>query len=282
MHNAGCTPGRSLRPSGHGEVGAAVFHPVRCRHSGIRYGRPWPGHAIGQGALRGFTDRPTCPTCGTVKFMGTTLYGLPRIGGLLLIGAPVLWFLGWAAQRGWGHLGPGPAWTAAHVLCVLAFGCFAGAATELYRRTTPRPRMVRLLAVAMSLTGAAALAIQMVIDITAGWRAADRAAMSARYDQIFEVPGVQFAFFQVGPVLLLAGILLQLAVLAAQRRQGWSSVAYMLAGIACAQIGRGVDGLRLVEGLLALFVLVAVLPYARRPVGRRRPALVGMINRPSS
>ncbi|MDI1462782.1 hypothetical protein QEZ54_17540 [Catellatospora sp. KI3] len=187
-----------------------------------------------------------------------------RLTRTALVWAPLLWLAGWVIMRWKGHLGPGAAWTAAHSVWVVAFALFAVVAVHLYRRLDGSVRVLGGVSAAMSLFGAVAMIGQMGIDLWSGFGAADKAAMGERADQAMSLPGVDLVLYQVAPALLYFGLLLQLVLLAARRKAGWAAPALVALGIVLVLVGRGVDGVRLLEGLGSVAIWGALAPLARR------------------
>jgi hypothetical protein len=185
-----------------------------------------------------------------------------RLG--LRVAAPV-WLAGWVVMRLGGHRGPSAGWDLAHSLWIVAFVLFGLAFVGLHRLAV-RAGVGRAAAAAVlgvTLTGTVALLAQMGCDLAVGMLSADHAEMSDRYDDLFAVPGVELALFQVGPALLFAG-LLGTAWLAFRRGAvPGSSLALMALGVVAMGAGRSLPGaLRLVEGLGAVCLALALLPLA--------------------
>ncbi|GIF74029.1 hypothetical protein Asi02nite_35470 [Asanoa siamensis] len=191
---------------------------------------------------------------------------LPAVG---LVAAPLVWLSGWVIMRLAGS-GPSLGWDVAHVLWIVSFVLFGAAAYGLFRLVGGTP--VARVGLTVALVGAATLVVQMVIDLVVGFRAADDAAMDRLYDTVFATPGVEPVFFTVGPMLLFVG-LLALVVHAAIRRTAaaWQASLVVL-GIVLMVSGRFTDGaLRLLEGLGALCLWLALAPLAPKAPSRRHP-----------
>ncbi|MEV4759707.1 hypothetical protein AB0J86_32060 [Micromonospora sp. NPDC049559] len=197
---------------------------------------------------------------------------LPAAG---LVAAPLGWLAGWAIMRLGGSSGPNTGWDVAHALWIVSFVLFGAAAYALFRLLGGSP--AARVALAVALTGAAALVVQMVIDLVVGLRTADKPAMVDLYDRVFAVPGVELVFFTVGPMLLFVG-LLALVVLATVRRVAapWQ-VLLVVAGIGLMVAGRPASGaLRLLEGLGAACLWLALAPLARPAAPSSRPRRPGL------
>ncbi|MFF4426734.1 hypothetical protein ACFY04_39355 [Streptomyces sp. NPDC001549] len=130
-----------------------------------------------------------------------------------------------------GH-GPGPAWTAGHVLLLAGVLQFALILPALHRLTGPARGAGRLgagAATLLGLTGTLAVAAQASIDLVVGFRAADRPEMARLFEEIQSHPGVLPAVYTVGPMLFYAGLLWLLVHLAVQRRVSpWRPVMVVL------------------------------------------------------
>ncbi|MFF1921025.1 hypothetical protein ACFVW8_10690 [Streptomyces sp. NPDC058221] len=131
--------------------------------------------------------------------------------------------------------GPGVWWTAAHVLFlagVLAFvpvflGLRMPDGVRGGRRTGVR------VAAGAGLLGAAAVAVQAVIDLVVGFLAADKGAMSDKFERVQDVPGVMPVVYTVVPMLFWFGLLALVTLLAFFRRDEvpvWSPL-LVLAGV---------------------------------------------------
>ncbi|WP_327709254.1 hypothetical protein OG912_11365 [Streptomyces sp. NBC_00464] len=119
-----------------------------------------------------------------------------------------------------GDYGPGMWWSVAHLLFlagVLAFvpvflGLRLPAGVRGGRRTGVR------VAAGIGLLGAAAVAVQAVIDLVVGFLAADKQAMSDMFEKVQGVPGVMPAVYTVVPMLFWLGLLGLVTLLAFFRR----------------------------------------------------------------
>jgi len=100
--------------------------------------------------------------------------------------------------------------------------------------------------------------VQFGADIVVGLMAEDKAEMKALSDHFTDIPGVNLAFYAVGPQLFFIGLLALTVLLAvAKRVQGWSPI-LMLIGIALPPFT-----LDLIP-LTGLFILAALRPVASR------------------
>jgi hypothetical protein len=174
------------------------------------------------------------------------------IGPLCLAAYGVLRLLG---QRD-GHYGPGWDWQLAHLMG-LAGVLFFAAAVLMLGRLLPRTPW-RTGVVTVTLTGAAASAVQFGADIVEGFIAADRAELKSLQHSFTAIPGVEAAFYTVGPPLFFLGLLVLTILLAAAGRLPWWSPIVLLAGIVLPMVT-----LDLLP-IAGLCMLVALFP-ARRP-----------------
>lgn len=153
------------------------------------------------------------------------------LGPALMAGYGVVRLIG----RAVGDYGPGVWWSVAHVLFlagVLAFvPVFLGLRMPAGVRGGGRAG-VRVAAGA-GLLGAAALAVQAVIDLVVGFVAADDRAMSDMFEKVQDVPGVMPVVYTMVPLLFWIGLLALVTLLAFFRRDevpGWSPL-LVLAGV---------------------------------------------------
>ncbi|WP_285665458.1 hypothetical protein [Actinorhabdospora filicis] len=184
-----------------------------------------------------------------------------------LIAAPALWLIGWIVMRVKGHEGPGAAWTGAHAIWVFAVLLFGAAIVVLHRTVKAETIGVKAIAVTgliLGLLGAASLLGQLCLDLYVGLEASTRESASALYDKVFDTPGVELVFFQIGPSMLFAGFLILPIVAAARRAVPPAAAVLVGSGIALMVAGRGFDGvLRLTEGLGMLVMLAGLVIVVR-------------------
>lgn len=171
-----------------------------------------------------------------------------------------------------GVYGPGVDWQAAHLANL------AGLVLLLFlvlgiRRLLTRGKG-RDAVVIVTLVGAAASIAQFVADIVEGLLAADKAEMRELSRQFHALPGVDLAFYQVGPQLLYVGLILLTAMLARERKLPWWSVAVVLVSSLLPPLVT----LDLIP-LSALGYLVALIPLwgrlERQALGHGSPQQVG-------
>lgn len=157
-----------------------------------------------------------------------------------------------------GVRGPGAAWTMGHVAFLLALLFWVPVTRDLRRRLNQAPVPTAFSAIAFA--GAAALTAQFAVDIVAGLRAADHAAMSAQFQHVQSIPGVTPIVYTVGPSLFYIGLSALVIHLALVRQtKPWTPVLFVTGSI-----------LPLLDKDLlplgALFILAAALLLTSRQV----------------
>ncbi|WP_405685089.1 hypothetical protein [Streptomyces sp. NBC_00057] len=142
--------------------------------------------------------------------------------------------------RAVGDYGPGVWWSLAHLLFLAGVLVFVPVFLGL--RKTAVVRGARRVAVEVAawagLVGAAAVAVQAVIDLVVGFVAADKQAMSDLFGRVQDVPGVMPLVYTVVPLLFWFGLLALVTLLAFFRRdlvRAWAPVA-VLAGVVPAAV----------------------------------------------
>lgn len=125
-----------------------------------------------------------------------------------------------------GVYGPGLDWQAAHLANLAGLVLFVFLVLGI-RRLLPRG-VGRETVVAFTLVGAGASIVQFVVDIAWGLLAADKAGMRELSRQFRALPGVDLAFYQVGPQLLYVGVVALTGMLAYRRLLPWWSVGLVL------------------------------------------------------
>lgn len=146
---------------------------------------------------------------GELTTTGTALLA----GPLLLLGYGVVRLLD-------GHHGPGPGWTAGHILLILGLLCFVPAVLTLRRTAAgsgPARRTTATAGAVLGLLGIGAVLGQAAVDLYVGAVSADRAAMNTRYDHFQSHPGVTPLLYSVVPVFFYLGLLLLTCALALGR-----------------------------------------------------------------
>lgn len=194
-----------------------------------------------------------------------------RHAALSVVAGPV-GIVAYGLIRLWGRsddvYGPGLDWQAAHLAGLAGMVFFVPAVLAL-SRLLPRGRW-RTGVVGLTLVGLAATMVQFGADIVEGLLAADRAEMSALGRDFKDIPGVEFAFYDVVPQVFFLGLLVLTGMLAARRLVPWWSVPLLLAGIVLPVVTLD---LLPVGGLLMLAAFAPALPKLRRGVAHEEPSL---------
>ncbi|MFF5447192.1 hypothetical protein [Streptomyces sp. NPDC012888] len=175
---------------------------------------------------------------------------------------------------------PGTAWAAGHFAFLFAVLLF-GVACEGLRRTVaasggPARRRMAGAGTVAGLVGTTAAAAQAVIDLYAGFRAADKPEMREIFAQVQGVPGVMPAVYTVGPLFLYLGMITLLATV-----RGPGSVrSLLLFVLGTAAIATNLD----LMPLGGLCYLLAFAPLRRRvptPPGTGTASPVATGSRPA-
>ncbi|MFI0979117.1 hypothetical protein ACH4SP_19205 [Streptomyces sp. NPDC021093] len=109
---------------------------------------------------------------------------------------------------------PSAGWTAGHLAMLAGVLLFVPVLLHLRRAVPAKRRPAAAAALAAGMLGLVATAAQAVIDLTAGFMAADRPAMVEIFQQVKAVPGVEPVVYGVVPPLFFLGLIV-LAALAA-------------------------------------------------------------------
>ncbi|MFI5768165.1 hypothetical protein ACIA74_06355 [Streptomyces sp. NPDC051658] len=153
---------------------------------------------------------------------GTAGTGRTAVGAALLAG-PVL-MAGYGAVRlagrALGDYGPGVWWSLAHLLFLAGVLAFVPVFLGLRKLAGERGgrRVAVDVAAGVGLLGTVAVVVQAVIDLAAGFVAADKEAMSEIFDRVQGVPGVMPLVYTVVPMLFWLGLLGLVTLLAFFRR----------------------------------------------------------------
>ena len=160
------------------------------------------------------TKTPQSGTQNTVSASELTTTGTALLAGpALMLGYGVVRLLD-------GHHGPGPGWTAGHILLVLGLLCFVPAMLTLRRLAAdggPVRRATATAGAVLGLVGICAVLGQAAVDLCVGAVSADRAAMNTRFDHFQSHPGVTPLLYSVVPVFFYLGLLLLTGALALGR-----------------------------------------------------------------
>lgn len=126
-----------------------------------------------------------------------------------------------------GQHGPGPAWTAGHLIFLGSLVLYGGVIAGLYGRVraaaggTAR-RVTAGVVTAVAAFGLATFVRVAIVDIVVGLRAADAAEKSMLADRYAHVPAVlPQALYEIGPAFFMLGLvalLIQLAVVTPGRK----------------------------------------------------------------
>ncbi len=154
-----------------------------------------------------------------------------------------------------GVYGPGWDWQAAHFAGLLGMVFFVPAVLLLARLLPRTPWRTGV--VAVTLVGLAATMVQFGADIVESFMAADHAELKSLQHDFSSIPGVEPAFYTVGPQLFFVGLLVLTVMLAVARKLPWWSPVILLIGILLPPIT-----LDLIP-VAGLGMLVAFLPALR-------------------
>ncbi|GAA1971621.1 hypothetical protein GCM10009754_52390 [Amycolatopsis minnesotensis] len=181
---------------------------------------------------------------------------------LLLAGVLAMKF-GWKGNDdlGWGLALP--LWTVAHLLYAvgyLAFGLVLCSLWSRARKAASGPLDRSGVGIVSVVGGAGLVAMlgQMVIDLVVGFRAPDRAGMSAISKSIHDIPGFGL-FYGFVPALSFVAATLLIAFLAVHRRIPVWPAAVFAVGSFC--IGTGATALMVGGGLALCAALPALAPH---------------------
>ncbi|MEU6997398.1 hypothetical protein [Nonomuraea sp. NPDC046570] len=154
-----------------------------------------------------------------------------RLAALSYTAAPAAFLGGWLLMRPiGGDAVPGPWWTAAHAVWLLAFLMFGVLVVELWRRTGRggKTGVAAGVAAGLALLSVAANLTQLGIDLVAGLTSADGQAMHALFDRVQGYPGVEVA--AVGAQLFLPALLALAVIMAVRGRAAPLSAAVVGVG----------------------------------------------------
>ncbi|WP_162788532.1 hypothetical protein [Amycolatopsis albispora] len=193
-------------------------------------------------------------------------------GPVLLLAGVVAMKFGWKGNTGldWGIALP--LWTGAHLAYVVGYLAFGIVLAVFWARARQNARnpgertLADVLGVA-GLVGLIAIQGQMVIDLIVGFRAENRAGMSAISRSIHDLPGFDAFFYGAVPSLQLGAVALLVALLAFRRDVPWWAAGTFVIGAAC--IGTQVTALMVLGGA----ALCVALPAMREPTAPRVPAM---------
>ena len=134
-----------------------------------------------------------------------------------------------------GNYGPGLAWTVGHIMFLCALVMFGVVIVGLYSRIqggTMWRTVIARCALVVSLIGLITFIQSPIVDIIAGLRAPDHAAMGALQSQLNSYPNTPVSpYYNFGPLLFQLGLLvlmLQLAILKPRQIPWWSPAMLLL------------------------------------------------------
>jgi hypothetical protein len=167
--------------------------------------------------------------------LAMTAYGITRIIGKLD-----------------GHYGPGPDWQLAHLFGLAGMLLFVPVVLAL-RDLLPTGGL-RNAVTGITLTGLAASIIQFSADMILALAATDRTELKTLQRDFSDLPGVQLAVYDLGPLLFFLGIVAMAALTARAHHLPWWSPAVMLVAVVLPAVD-----LNLMP-LTGLLMLAALLP----------------------
>ncbi|MFD5321952.1 hypothetical protein [Streptomyces sp. NPDC127098] len=162
-----------------------------------------------------------------------------------------------------GERGPGPAWTTGHLAFLLALLLFVPVLREMRRLTGGRALATATLVIA--LVGVTCSLAQVSIDLVIGLLAADHDDMRRMFTDVHNLPGMDVAVYEAGPVLFFLGLLVLACHLAAAR----AVPAWRAAAVSLAVLVAPIDLDLLPAVGLLLLVGLAPFPRGARPAAAR-------------
>ncbi len=183
----------------------------------------------------------------------------------LLVGVCAMKF-GWKANRDLDWSIALPLWTGAHVLYLLGYLAFGVVLVDLWRRARtgePSRRVAVDVLAAVGVVGLVATLGQMVIDLLVGFRAGERAEMSAISRSYHDIPGFDTFFYGAIPAMHLTALALLIVLLAVRRQVGVVPAVLFVAGSIA--IATGITA-AMVAGGVALCVALPAMRPGRSPV----------------
>ncbi|MCX5201533.1 hypothetical protein OG897_08730 [Streptomyces sp. NBC_00237] len=102
---------------------------------------------------------------------------------------------------------PSAGWTAGHLAMLAGLLLFVPVLLHLRRLAPVRRRGAATAALAVGMVGLVATAAQAVIDLVAGFLAADRSVMVEIFQQVKAVPGVEPVVYGIVPPLFFVGMI---------------------------------------------------------------------------
>ncbi|MFD1372833.1 hypothetical protein [Actinoplanes sichuanensis] len=142
--------------------------------------------------------------------LAMTAYGITRIIGRLD-----------------GEYGPGADWQIAHLLGLTGMILFIPVILTLRRHITTGRNLIT----AITLLGLTTTVIQFTADMLLALAATDRDSLRRLQHQLTDIPGIQAAIYDIGPLLFFLGIVAMAALAARTRNLPWWSPATMLIAV---------------------------------------------------
>lgn len=155
-----------------------------------------------------------------------------------------------------GERGPGPAWTTGHLAFLAALLLFVPVVLAL-RGTAGRDAFATGTA-GVALLGTACTVVQVGVDLVIGVLAADHDDMRAMFVDVHDIPGVDVAVYEAGPVLFFLGLLVLFCRPAVFRSVPVWRAAALVLGVLISPVG--LDLLPVV----GLLLFAGLAPFARR------------------
>jgi hypothetical protein len=155
------------------------------------------------------------------------------LAGISLMLSPLVGLAAGTAMGFLGRQGPGDGWVFSHLLFIISFVLLIPAISglrSLLRVQSSSQEIVADAGITIAIPGILALLGQMTIDLAVGFLATNKAEMSTMFQTIRAVPGMELTFYSLGPVLLYAGIVLFVGLLAYLRKIPMWIAGFTLAG----------------------------------------------------
>lgn len=156
-----------------------------------------------------------------------------------------------------------PLWTGAHVLYLIGYLAFGVVLVDLWRRARvgePSRRVAVDVLAVVGAVGLVAMLGQMVIDLLVGFRARERAEMSAISRSYHDLPGFDVFFYGAVPAMQLTATALLIVLLAVRRHVGLVPAVLFVAGSLA--IATGITAAMVAGGAALCVALPAMRPGA--------------------
>ncbi|MEU8661905.1 hypothetical protein, partial [Actinoplanes philippinensis] len=126
-----------------------------------------------------------------------------------------------------GHYGPGPDWQTAHLLGLAGMLLFIPVTLTLRRHLTT----ARNPTTAITLLGLTTTVIQFTADMLLALAATDRDDLRRLQHQFSDLPGIQLAIYDIGPLLFFIGIVVMATLATRTHHLPWWSPTLMLIAV---------------------------------------------------